>query len=152
MPKDKNGNEANMKRILYFAHPINTYDTELEQTLIAKIIRMFPDCVIENPNQKKHREGYRRWKKKTGNGMQYYFSEVLPFCDGGLYLPFRDGTWGAGVFGEAKFFVQRNGTSWVWTIDAGALIRLVHLESVRALSVSETRARVYDSKGVFLPY
>ncbi|MFA6566479.1 MAG: hypothetical protein WCT48_07085, partial [Candidatus Paceibacterota bacterium] len=60
--------------------------------------------------------------------------------------------WGAGVFGEAKFFVQRNGTSWVWTIDAGALIRLVHLESVRALSVSETRARVYDSKGVFLPY
>jgi hypothetical protein len=136
------------KRIMYFGHPINTYDTELEKKLLAKIARRFPNCVIEDPNQEKHQEEYVRWKQKTGNGMQYYFSEVLPFCDTGIFLPFRDGAWGAGVFGEAKFFNR----PWVWTINADAQVRIVHLETVQALSISETRARIYGPNGILLPY
>jgi hypothetical protein len=166
-----------MKQIIYFGHPINSYDSELEKVLIAKIVRTFPNCVIENPNQEKHQAGYNRWKEgkyenhrfssarpRTGpntpasrasgqsNGMNYYFSEVLPFCDTGIYLPFRDGAWGAGVFGEANFFASKNDTPWAWTINADALIRLVHLENVPVLSISETRARIYGPNGILLPY
>jgi len=136
------------KRIMYFGHPVNTYNTELEKILIAKIARRFPDRVIENPNQEKHQEGYDRWKKKTGNGMGYYFFEVLPYCDTGIYLPFRDGAWGAGVFAEAKFFYE----PWVWTIDADGSIRLVQLETVQVLGIKETRHRLYGPNKILLPY
>jgi len=135
-----------MKRIIYFGHPINTYHTELETKLIEKIARVFPKYAIENPNQPKHQAGYIHCKKETGNGMQYYFEEVLPKCGIGIFLPFRDGAWGAGVFGEAKYFTQRDSSLWVWTIDAKAVVRLVRFGEVNHLSVQETRERI------LLPY
>ena len=136
------------KNIMYFGHPVNVYGTELEKILIAKISRRFPNCLIENPNQEKHQAGYTRWKKETSNGMQYYFFEVLPFCDTGIFLPFRDGVWGAGVYSEAKFFRA----PWVWMIDADVNIRLVDLASVHALTIEETRKRIYGPNGILLPY
>ena len=141
-----------MRPILYFGHPVNTYNTELEKILIAKILRTFPNCIVENPNQEKHRIGYERWKIKTGNGMTYYFSEVLPFCHGGIFLPFRDGAWGAGVYGEAEFFASKNGSSKVLEIDWKAQVRMVRLESAVRLTVQETRRRVYGENGILLPY
>lgn len=128
--------------VIYFAHPINTYNTELEKKLIVKIEQMFPSCFIENPNQEKHRKGYQKWKERTGNGMAYYFAEVLPFCNFGIYLPFRDGEWGAGVAGEAKFFVSRRGIPLVLTANANANIQLVFFKNIRILSVEETRERI----------
>ena len=69
-----------MEKRIYFGHPINTYNTALENELLQKISEAFPECEIENPNQKHHNEGYERWKKTTGNGMDYYFKVVLLSC------------------------------------------------------------------------
>lgn len=136
----------NSKMVIYFAHPVNTYNTELEKKLIVKIGQVFPSCFIENPNQGKHQKGYQKWKERTGNGMAYYFAEVLPFCDFGIYLPFRDGKWGTGVAGEAKFFVLRRNVPLVLTVNVHGDIRLIFFKSIRILSVEETRERI------LLPY
>jgi len=103
-----------MLKRLYFGHPVNTYNTDLESQLLQRISESFPDWEIENPNQKCHQEGYAHWKETTGNGMDYFTKQVLPSCQGGVFLPFRDGAWGAGVYKEAKFYADQGYS--IWTI------------------------------------
>lgn len=137
---------------LYFGHPVNTYGTELEERIIAEILRLFPESTVENPNQPKHQKGYDRYKRGYGNGMGYYFQEVLPECDGGIVLPFGDGALGAGVFGEARFLMDRGKP--VWIIECEGMpdgpIVFVPLrpgQEIIALTAPETRARVYGPGG-----
>lgn len=139
-----------MKKRLYFGHPINVYSTSLEAALLARIAVAFPDWEVENPNQKKHDEGYERYKRETGNGMDYYTIEVLPSCDGGVFLPFRDGAWGAGVFREAEAIASRGCP--VWTISPEGEVLAVDLSKVRVLSVADTRVRIRDAAGKPLPF
>ncbi len=127
---------------LYFGRPVNTYDTPLEKWLTLKIMRTFPESIIENPNQLHHQEGYKKWKENKGNGMRYFFEEVLPKCSGGIFLPFSDGLWGAGVYGELKPFLENGRTA--WEINHHGMIRKINsLEEIRALTIKETRERVY---------
>lgn len=134
---------------LYFGHPVNTYGTDLERYLIGVIGKLFPGWDIENPNQPKHQEGYMR-RKETGNGMAYFFEEVLPFCGGGIFLPFRDGAWGAGVYGEGAFCVDRSLP--VWGIDAAAHVWCVDMKLVWPLTKEETMRRVRTATGEPVPY
>lgn len=131
-----------MVKRLYFGHPVNVYGTELQRRLLAAITEGFPGWEIENPDQPKHEEGYQRYKRETGRPMDYYVLEVLPRCDGGVFLPFRDGAWGAGVYQEARALADRGRPIWVIRHDGGS--RLQELGRVRVLSVDETRARVRD--------
>lgn len=144
--------EELQKPKLYFAHPLNTYNTELEAKLIETIKREFPHWDIENPNQKYHDDGVGRWKAKTGNPMDYYIHELLPVCcKGGIFLPMRDGKWSAGVFLEAQFFLYRGMP--VWKIDHNGLITPINrLNSRDSLGVEETRRRQRDSQGNRVPY
>lgn len=138
---------------LYFGHPVNVYGTELESKLIEIIRRHFQDWELENPNQVRHQAAYKDYKKNTGRGMDYYFNEVLPGCDGGIFLPFRDLKLGAGVFGEAEFLHLHRKP--VWEITHSGVISLVMYWSTvekRVLSVDETRARVYGANGEILAY
>ena len=139
-----------MMQKLYFAHPINTYDTEMEERLLVKINEAFPGWEIENPNQENHRLGYKEWKKEKGNGMEYYFQEVLPFCAGGVFLRFRDGAWGAGVCAEAKFFADRNLP--IWIVSPNGKVRRGNLKKAKVLSVEETVARIRNMEGNSKPY
>lgn len=99
-----------MKR-MYFAHPINTFDTNHETKSLELIKNYFPDGEIVNPNEPHHQLAYAEWKKKykekMEQGMSYYFEIVLPSCHGCFALPFLDGKFGAGVAGEAGFFIER---------------------------------------------
>ncbi|MDO8522751.1 MAG: hypothetical protein Q7S12_00480 [bacterium] len=89
--------------------------------------------------------------KQYGNGMKYYFEEVLPACHGGIFLPFKDGYWGAGVFGEAKFLFSAGHT--IWQICAkGSITKIIDLATVRILSVDETRLRIRTPLGTIAPY
>lgn len=139
-----------MKKRLYFGHPINVYSTDLEARLLARIAVAFPDWEVENPNQKKHDEGYERYKRETGRPMDYYTVEVLPSCDGGVFLPFRDGAWGAGVYKEAEAIASRGHP--VWTITADGEVAALDLAKARVLSIEETRARIRDAAGKPLPF
>ena len=138
------------RRKIYFGHPINVYDSDLETFLLKKILEGFPEYDIENPNQNKHAEGYTNWKNKCGNGMEYYSQVVLPGCRAGVFLPFRDGAWGAGVFQEAKFLADQGCLVWIITLDG--VIEIADLDKVKVLTVDETRLRIRDKSGQLSPF
>lgn len=97
------------KQKLYFAHPVNTYGQPIEIKMINLIKKFFPQFDIENPNQPQHQKGYTEWKKKCGNGMEYFYQTVLPDCEAGsVAMPFLDGMYGAGVAGEEVWYLERN--------------------------------------------
>lgn len=136
-------------KVIYFGHPVNTYDTNLEKQLLNAIQTTHPSHCIENPNQPHHSEGYRQ------KGMVYFTEEVLLDCDIGIFLAFRDGYWGAGVFKEAKemhkagkkiFEIYQRGNYWY--------IEPMHIEvsEKKLLTVEETRARIRDKDRNPLPY
>lgn len=131
----------NEKPKMYFGHPVNVYNTHQEVQLVDIIKRAFPQYAIENPNQLRHQQGYQRFKKEQGNGMQYYFTQVLPNMAAGIFLPFEDDMFGAGVYGEAKFLAEHNKPIWEISFDGG--ISILKLSDSRALSIEETRKRVY---------
>lgn len=139
-----------MQKQLYFGHPVNTYDTKLEYQLLQQISEAFPDWKIENPNQKCHHEGYQHWKETTGNGMNYFTNKVLPSCHGGVFLPFRDGAWGAGVFEEAKFYAEQKCA--IWKIDIDGAIANLNLLTIQPLTVKETISRIRTPSGETIPY
>jgi hypothetical protein len=138
-------------RKIYFGHPMNTYGTLLETQLLATIGRAFPGWKIENPNQEHHQQGCRRWEKATGNPMEYFFEEVLPDCHAGIFLPFRDGTWGAGVFGEAAVLLEQGRLVWKITPD-GTITKVNDLDGSLKLSINETLARIKTASGEWAPY
>ncbi|MDO8496338.1 MAG: hypothetical protein Q7S43_02835 [bacterium] len=136
---------------IYFGHPINTYDTELENRLLQRISVVFPRWFIENPNEEYHQDGYQFWKKFYGNGMDYYYKEVLPSCSAGIFLSFRDGKWGTGVFAEAEFLHNRGYS--IFQIDIEGRVRKINfLDNTQALSVDETRKRIRTESGETVPY
>ena len=138
-----------MKR-LYFGHPVNTYNTDLESRLLHQIFNAFHGWEIENPNQECHQLGYARWKETTGNGMDYFVHHVLPSCHGGIFLPFRDGAWSAGVFKEAHFYAKQGLPIWIITHDGN--ITLLDLSSIEPLTIDETRSRIRTASGETIPY
>ncbi|MBR9683662.1 hypothetical protein GOV03_03930 [Candidatus Woesearchaeota archaeon] len=129
---------------IYFGHPVNTYNTEQETDLSAIIQQHFPEYEVENPNQPHHQEGYQRWKAEKGNGMQYYFQEVLPEMAAGIFLAFEDGMLGAGVYGEAESLHQDGKP--IYEISLEGKISELDLDPQRFLTIEETRARVYGKK------
>jgi len=135
---------------LYYGRPINIKGSRLDKILLKKVLDTFSSWEIEDSGLPKHNEGYIQWKKEHGNGMEYYFQEVLPNCQGGVFLRFRDGKWGAGVYAEAKFFFDRGLP--VWVISPRGKIKPYNLSKAEVLSIEETRARIRDESGNPKPY
>ena len=132
------------KPLMYFGHPINFYNTPKEIELLEVIERNFPQYSIENPNQPHHQNGYQRFKAERGNGMKYYFEEVLPKMNAGIFLTFEDGMFGIGVFGEAEFISSRGNP--IWEVNLEGQIRTMFLEQQRKLTIEQTRERIYPKK------
>jgi len=140
-----------MRNKIYFGHPINTYGTPLESRLLTEIALAFPEWEIENPNQEYHQKGCRGCEAEGGNPMEYFFDEVLPDCRAGIFLPFRDGMWGYGVFSEA--IVLREQECPIWEISPdGTIVPIMDLDGDLELSIEETLARILTSLGETIPY
>jgi hypothetical protein len=131
------------KARIYFGHPVNFYNIPKELELIKIIEKEFPLFIVENPNQPHHQEGYQRYKRETGKGMDYYFREVLPKMAVGIFLPFEDGKFGAGVFGEAEFLYNRE--KLIYEINLDGKTNPLSLDFSKKLSIDETRKRVYPN-------
>lgn len=134
----------------YFAHPINVYNTPLEDDIVSLITQRLPGTVVENPNQLHHRKGYEEWKKRsedarTGAGMGYFFEVVLPACNGCVALPFLDGKVGAGVAGEIAFFIKREQPVYFVEPESGAVRPLTGKE--KQLIVEWSGKRLTSSSG-----
>ena len=132
-----------IKGKLYFGHPVNVYNTPGEKRLCEIISREFPNAELENPNSLVHDEGYKKWKQEKGSGMKYFFEEVLPKMSAGVFLPFSDGFFGKGVYGEAEQISNQGGK--IFEVNLEGKINIMTLDSSRCLSVEETRKRVYGS-------
>jgi hypothetical protein len=126
---------------IYFGHPINFYNTPKEAELVRKIQERFPNCDVISPHLPVHKEGYQRYKLEKGNGMLYFETEVLPAMDAGVFLPFEDGKFGAGVFREMKFLRERIRP--IFGISLEGFLWVIDINSAEALTVEETRKRVY---------
>lgn len=120
--------------VLYFAHPVNVYDTDLERFLLARIAERFPDYRILNPNAPEHAAGY------AAKGMAYFLDDVLPTCQACVLLAFRDGLIGKGVYDEACLIHGKGGP--VSEILPGGALLSWSPDPSRRLTVDETRARI----------
>lgn len=129
---------------IYFGHPVNVYNTSKEGELVKVIEGHFPQFEVENPNQPAHSQNYAKWKEEKGNGMLYFTDVVLPSMEAGVFLPFEDGMFGAGVYKEADFLHQLGKP--IYEISFRGVITSMVLDEARNLSVSETRERVYGKK------
>lgn len=143
---------------LYFGHPVNAYGTELQRELLRKIAFVFPDWEIVNPDTPEHAASYAAWAKThvdeeegRASGMGYFFGCVLPTCQGGVFLAFRDGRFGRGVFGEAEWLFARRLPIWEISFD-GIVSPLERLDAARCLGLSETRRRIRNPDGTPTPY
>ncbi len=129
----------------YFAQPINAFGTDLKRSLLMEIRARFPEDLIEDPDTPEHQAGYARF------GMGYYLEKVVPGCARVVFLAFRDGRIGAGVYAEAEKVIAGGGT--VFEIfPNGAIVERAALDPTRKLSVVETRPRLRKEDGSPKPY
>ena len=122
------------KPVLYFAHPVNVYDTDLERALLACIAERFPAYRILNPNAPEHAAGY------AAKGMRHFFEDILPQCDLCVLLAFPDRQIGKGVYAEAEQL--HDGCNPVWEILPSGEFLTWAPNPARMLTVEETRARI----------
>ncbi len=129
---------------IYFGHPVNTYNTELESDLINKIEEAMPLRKVYNPNMPYNQENYPFWKKNTGNGMRYFFDVILPNMESGIFLPFEDGFWGKGVAGEMEYL--KNHGKPIYSITSQGLIHQIEeIDYSKVLTVPQTRERIKEA-------
>ena len=106
------------KTKIYFAHPLNVYDTPLESAVETLIHEEFLGYEVESPNKPHHQKGYDEWKESTAisrdkhNAMAYFYEVVMPQCVGCVSLPFLDRRMGLGVNGETKKTIERGKPAW----------------------------------------
>lgn len=131
--------KSNSMDTIYFGHPLSEFGTDREVQLIDVIEDEFRQYTVENPNQPHHKEQYKQ-RAKEGSGMEYYFEDVLPDMDAGVFLPFEDGQYGAGTAAEARFLDENDRP--VYEIDYEGEIRSLNIETMDVLSVEETRNRL----------
>lgn len=130
---------------LYFMHPINTYGTPLEKRCLGIIRARLPGWDIENPNTEAHDAGYRRYAAMEGKiGMDYFTEVVLPGMGGGVFLAFRDGMVGAGIWKEVDWLNERRLPVWEILPASGSIHLVGDIPEGRRLDVQGTRERIRD--------
>jgi hypothetical protein len=139
-----------MRRI-YFAHPINTYNTDLEHELIQAIHGHFEsDIIIVNPSDLVHQvmvmdiKAFHDNAEVASQKVMEYFLHLTATCQGGVGLPFHDGMFGAGVYTELKHIEQNHHTIWIIT-HRGDIEIISDLSTFTPLSVDDTRARIRNT-------
>jgi hypothetical protein len=142
--RTKKAKEGIKPNSIYFAHPVNTYNTLLEEYLISNIEKRFPHLNVYNPNLPENQENYSFWKKETGNGMKYFFDVILPKMEKGIFLPFQDGMWGKGVAREYQWLKENHKQNFI-IYSNGWIEQLFQIKEGKILSVEETRERIKKS-------
>jgi len=89
-----------MKPRVYYAHPINIYNSPRERRDLEALEYMGFEVV--NPNGPEHDAGYRE------EGMDYFY-DLVGECDGIAFRAFADGNIPAGVAKEVNWMVVKGG-------------------------------------------
>lgn len=138
-----NENQESLEKIrnrIYFAHPINTYNTEYEKICIS--ILENNNISFLNPGTPEQQAKFKIYREKNDNYMKYFKNLVLS-CDGVAYLPFRDGKIGAGIVYESKVSNKKGGILYEIDINNNDIKQVdIHHILHNQLSIEETRRRI----------
>jgi len=143
------------KHRVYFAHPINTYGTPLERTILGILTLKWRGDTIVNPGSDEHRAVVDEMRRIDPSvNVMGYFTELVKACNEVVVLPFIDGMWGAGVYKEAETVLDLTNGRYVWVINPTThVIRFVpRLKESLRLTVEETRSRIRLPDGSPRPY
>ena len=122
--------------MIYFAHPVNTYNTFIEAKVIEKLQEQFPDQVILNPN---HPYIACLYKKQ---GMKI-FKKLVKMCDTLICLPFEEGEIGAGKAKEISWGLKKGiPCYYINNIHPFKCERVYTLNGYNVLTVKETRKKL----------
>lgn len=141
---------------IYFAHPINTYGTDIEIEAINTITYFLnykvknefgSDTKIEivNPGSNKLQSEFSKYREENPNDYMPYFKNLVRECAYFVYLPFEDQKIGAGIGYEA--IVAHNNNIPIYRISFSSQnITDTSIKFIkdRLLSVEETRERIKD--------
>lgn len=117
---------------IYFAHPINTFGTIVEQYVEQMIMSLYPESDIINPALDEHQEGYRQ------HGMEY-FEPIVKACHRVVVLPFPDGSIGAGMAKEIQWALDSNIRCIYIKFDIEEIFSLIGYD---VMSVEQTRSKL----------
>lgn len=129
----------------YFAHPISSYGTAEEKTVVAALEA--EGRAVINPADRIHAQKVDEIRAAHGGHdagakVMDYFYGVCAACDACVFTAFGDGSLGAGVVGEVKTFLARGAPVQEARIEDGqAVLREVKdLSGYKCLDPQETRA------------
>lgn len=123
-----------MKTKIYFAHPVNTYGTILEDYFMEYFSKDHLEII--NPNQPIHQEGYER------EGMEY-FRKLVQSCDKLYAIGFSDNSISAGVAKEMNWMKEKGGLVIFLPFFTKYEEMFVSCENqFRVLTVEETREKL----------
>lgn len=122
--------------MIYFAHPISTYNKPIEQTAIREIKKAFPNNNVLNPNHPSIEALYKK------QGMDV-FKKLVERCDSLVCLPFDDGSIGAGKAKEIAWALEDSKSCYYITSIAPFKYELIRrLSDYEVLSVDDTRKKL----------
>lgn len=134
-----------LNNMVYFAHPINTYGSDTESECLSLISNAFPNNAILNPSDAHIVDAFDDYKETHPHTYMEFFAKLVNRCTIIVFLPFRDGMIGAGVWYEIQEHVKQWGDYQIWCVDPFNETIYQVSESVvtsRKLSVEETRKRI----------
>jgi hypothetical protein len=122
--------------MIYFAHPINTYNTSIENRVISLIKKQFPNQQILNPNHPSIEKAY----KQTGMNV---FKNLVNRCDMLICLPFDDGSIGAGKAKEIMWaLADKKPCYYIKSVSPFRYETIKNLSGYNVLSVEKTREKL----------
>lgn len=141
------------KKLVYYAHPMSHYDTDLEKDCIEIIWEMlgggYDDEEVEielfNPNQLMVDRHISRIIEEGNKEYFDFFRELVKSCDIVVAVTFKDGMIGSGVADEAMTGLKYGKKVFLLTFDddGNKMFFLIDdIEEGCVLSREETRERV----------
>lgn len=131
--------------IIYFAHPVNTYGTDIEKKCISLIENKFRNCTIINPGEEYYQTSFKTYKEKNPRDYMNFFKELVETCSYIVYLPFIDMKIGAGVWFEVQQLYKIADNIYEINISDNQInkVTINHVNDNK-LSVEETRIKIKE--------
>lgn len=127
---------------IYFAHPINTYETPVDEKCVQIIKDNLGDQII-NPSDPLIQRTFASYRKENPDTYMEFFKDLVSSCDTIVYLPFSDGMIGAGIWYEVKNVYKKGGKIYEIDLPTESLseVDFPYVDSNK-LTVEDTRIRI----------
>lgn len=110
--------------MIYFAHPMGTYNKHVETTCMALIQKHFnvSESEVINPNSKRIVKALNLLRNKAVlSNVMVFFYLLVDLSEAVVFLSYKDGSIGIGVWGEIKHAVETHPDMPIYRIDPIAL-------------------------------